>query len=191
METYDKGKIGELISWGGEHFVYNYGEDKVIKFSSLFYIIGKDKALLKLEKDYKICQEFFGGYILQTEAMVSPNKKYFVQVQPKINGRFLYSKDLENEEIRKQFIEIIDSYNKMIKSGDPEVDLIGRGGVLNPCLSNIFVTDNNKLKIIDATLLSVEGFTFLRLYIFLLRKIVIYIQNRTIKLFINKINNHN
>ena len=43
----DKTKIGRLIAWGGEHFVYEYDTDSVIKFSILYFFLGskaKEKA---------------------------------------------------------------------------------------------------------------------------------------------------
>jgi hypothetical protein len=43
----DKTKIGRLIAWGGEHFVYEYDADRVIKFSTLYFFLGpkaKEKA---------------------------------------------------------------------------------------------------------------------------------------------------
>lgn len=191
MENYDKTKIRKLISWGGEHFVYNYGTDQVIKFSSLYFLLGLRKAKLKATEDYKICQEFFGQYILETKLVLSPCGKCLAHIQPKIAGHFLELKDLEEESIRKQFKEIMQDYNAMIKAGKKEIDFIGRMGLLKKQLSNIFVTQENKLKIIDATLLSADGVIVLRLYVRFLRKIVLAIQNRTLKAFFQKIDRLN
>lgn len=186
MDIYDKNKIGRLIAWGGEHFVYNYDIDKVIKFSSLYFFLGS-KAKEKATRDYEVCKQFFGTYLLHTECAISANKKYIVHIQPKIQGRFLVVTDLENIIIKQQFKEILNGYYSMIQNGHAEVDFIGRGGVFRKCLSNIFVTNDNNLVIIDATLLEVNESSLLQPIVFILRKIVLLIQNATIKMFLQKL----
>ena len=178
----DKTKIGQLIAWGGEHFVYKYDTDRVIKFSTLYFFLGS-KAKEKATRDYDTCKEFFGKYLLETEIAISPNNKYIVHIQPKIEGHFLTKKDLEHKYIQKQFKEIVNGYHSMIKTKNTEVDLIGRAGGFRRCLSNIFVTPNNELLIIDATLMEVTG--FLKPIVFLIRTFVIWRQNSTIKFFLS------
>ena len=95
----DKTKIGRLIAWGGEHFVYEYDADRVIKFSTLYFFLGS-KAKEKATQDYNTCKDFFGKYLLETEIAFSSNNKYIVHIQPKIAGHFLTKKDLEQEYIR-------------------------------------------------------------------------------------------
>ena len=178
----DKTKIGRLIAWGGEHFVYEYDADRVIKFSTLYFFLGS-KAKEKATQDYNTCKDFFGKYLLETEIAFSSNNKYIVHIQPKIAGHFLTKKDLEQEYIQKQFKEIVNDYHSMIKTKNAEIDLIGRAGVFGGCLSNIFVTSNNELFIIDATLMEVTG--FLKPIVFLIRTFVIWRQNSTIKYFLS------
>ncbi|MDO8660138.1 MAG: hypothetical protein Q7K54_06125 [Candidatus Parcubacteria bacterium] len=184
MNSYNKTKIGKLFAFGGEHLVYEYDTDFVIKFSFLYFILGQ-KAREKAEKDYATCGKFFGKYILETEIAISPNKKHIVHIQPKIKGHFLVKKDLQKDIVRQQFIEIVDGYYSMTKAGNAEVDFIGRAGIFNRCLSNIFVTENNELFIIDATLLDVNTKGFLTPFVFLLRKFVVWRQNSTFKLFLS------
>jgi hypothetical protein len=178
----DKTKIGRVIAWGGEHFVYEYDTDSVIKFSTLYFFLGS-KAKEKATQDYDTCKKFFGKYLLETEITFSSNKKHIVHIQSKIVGHFLTKKDLEHEYIQKQFKEIVNGYHSMIKTKNTEIDLIGRAGVFRGCLSNIFVTPNNELFIIDATLMEVTG--FLRPLVFLIRTFVIWRQNSTIKFFLS------
>lgn len=177
----DKTKIGRLIAWGGEHFVYEYGTDSVIKFSTLYFFLGS-KAKEKATQDYDTCKEFFGKYFLETEIAISLNK-HIVQIQPKITGHFLTKKDLEHEYIQRQFKEIVNGYHSMIKTKNTEIDLIGRAGVFRRCLSNIFVTPNNELFIIDATLMEVTG--FLRPIVYLIRTFITWRQNSMIKHFLS------
>lgn len=178
----DKTKIGRLISWGGDHFVYEYDTDSVIKFSTLYFFLGS-KAKEKATQDYDTCKKFFGKYLLETEITISSNNKHIVQIQPKIEGHFLTKKYLEHEYIQKQFKEIVNGYHSMIKTGNAEIDLVGRAGVFRRCLSNIFVTPNNELSIIDATLMEVTG--FLKPIIFLIRTFITWRQNSTIKFFLS------
>ena len=178
----DKTKIGRLIAWGGEHFVYEYDTDSVIKFSILYFFLGS-KAIEKATQDYDTCKKYFGKYLLETEIAISSNNKHIVQIQPKIAGHFLTKKDLEHEYIQKQFKEIVNGYHSMIKTTNTEIDLIGRAGVFKGCLSNIFVTPNNELFIIDATLMEVTG--FLKPIVFLIRTIITWRQNSTIKFFLS------
>jgi len=182
VSVIDKTKIGRLIAWGGEHFVYEYGTDSVIKFSALYFFLGlqaKEKAI----QDYDTCKKFFGEYLLETEIAISANKKHIVQIQPKITGHFLTKNDLGNEYIQKQFQEIVTGYHSMIKTNNTEIDLVGRAGVFRRCLSNIFVTPNNELLIFDATLMEVTG--FLTPIIFLIRTFITWRQNSTIKFFLS------
>jgi len=178
----DKTKIGRLIAWGGEHIVYEYDTDRVIKFSALYYFLGS-KAKEKATQDYDTCKKFFGKYLLVTEIAVSSNDKHIVHIQPKITGHFLTKKDLENEYIQQQFKEIVKAYNSLIETKNTEIDLIGRGGVFRRCLSNILVTPNNELLIFDATLMEVTG--FLKPIVFLIRTFITWRQNSTIKFFLS------
>ena len=177
----DKTKIGRLIAWGGEHFVYEYDTDSVIKFSILYFFLGS-KAKEKATQDYDTCKKYFGKYLLETEIAISSNNKHIVQIQPKIVGHFLTKKDLEHEYIQRQFKEIVNRYHSMIKTTNTEIDLIGRAGAFRRCLSNIFVTPNNELFIIDATLMEVTG--FLKPIVFLIRTFITWRQNSTIKFFL-------
>ena len=178
----DKTKIGRLIAWGGEHFVYEYDNDRVIKFSILFFFLGS-KAKEKAAQDYDTCKKYFGGYLLETEIAISSNNKHIVQIQHKIVGHYLTKKDLEHEYIQKQFKEIITGYHSMVKTTNTEIDLIGRAGAFRRCLSNIFVTPNNELFIIDATLMEVTG--FLKPIVFLIRTFITWRQNSTIKFLLS------
>jgi len=181
----DKTKIGRLIAWGSEHFVYEYDSNSVIKFSILYFFLGS-RAKEKATQDYDICKKFFGKYLLETEIAISSNNKHIVHIQPKIVGHFLTKKDLEHEYIQKQFKEIVNGYHSMIKTENTEIDLIGRGGVFKRCLSNIFVTPNNELLIVDATLMEVTG--FLKPIVFLIRTFITWRQNSTIKFFLSEDN---
>ena len=180
MDSYDKTKIGKLIALGGEHLVYEYEGNRVIKFSILYFFLGSH-AYPKATSDYQICKKFFGKYVLDTDIVFSPDKEYLVHIQPRLEGHYLSKKDFENESIRNQFTEIMSGYDALLAEGDPIVDLIGRAGIFYRCLSNILVLNDGTLRIIDATLLDSDG--FLKPIFFLIRMIGMRRQKTTLDYF--------
>ena len=184
MYQYNKSKRGKLLSFGSEHLVYSYGIDKVIKFSLIHFFYGKKKGLEWAHKELEISKKYFGEFLLNTEIVISQNKSYIAQLQPKIIGHHLTGKDLDNKILYKQFLKIIDGYQQMCKDGQPEIDLIGQKGVFKKCMSNIFVLNNNQLVIMDATLFNTKCPIILKPIITCLRYLVLPIQNRRINQFL-------
>jgi hypothetical protein len=184
MYQYNKSKRGKLLSFGSEHLVYSYDIDKVIKFSLIHFFYGKKKGLEWAHKELEISKKYFGEFLLNTEIVISQNKSYIAQLQPKIIGHHLTGKDLDNEILYQQFLKIIDGYQQMCKDGQPEIDLIGQKGVFKKCMSNIFVLNNNQLVIMDATLFNTKCPIILKPIITCLRYLVLPIQNRRIDEFL-------
>jgi hypothetical protein len=184
MYQYNKSKRGKLLSFGSEHLVYSYDIDKVIKFSLIHFFYGKKKGLKWAHKELEISKKYFGEFLLNTEIVISQNKRYIAQLQPKIIGHHLTGKDLDNEILYQQFLKIIDCYQQMCKDEQPEIDLIGQKGVFKKCMSNIFVLNNNQLVIMDATLFNTKCPIILKPIITCLRYLVLPIQNRRIDEFL-------
>ena len=188
MNTYNRDNIGKLISWRGDHFVYEYGEDNVIKFSKFDFLLGFEKAQKIVPEEYTLCKQFFGEYILDSEIVVSDDQKRVALIQRKIVGHCLTRDDLRNEEIRRQFREIAERYSAMVKSGHSEIDLVGHEGVFrifNRCLGNILVTNTGKLVIYDVTSLNMSRFAlFIRPLMYCLAKIFLPFQRSTIHRFL-------
>ena len=188
MSTYDKHKIGKLISWRGDHEVYEYGADKVIKFSKFDFFLGFKRAKEVVPQEYALCKQIFGEYLLDTEIAVSADQKRIALIQPKISGHCLTAGDLQREGIKRQFREIVERYNAMITGGYPEIDLVGHEGlfsVFKRCLGNIMVTNKGKLIIFDATLLNPNRFApFMRPFLYVLVKIFRPFQRSTIEGFL-------
>jgi len=155
---YDKNKIGKFLGWGGEHLVYEYGEASVIKFSLHVWLAGR-RAVDKLKKDYVIGQKYFVSYLLPTEIIVWSQGKKAAEIQEKIKCRFLKLADLADPLIKKQFLDIMERYRRMeLEIGVP-FDLLGREGLfkIKPTfLSNILVTPEQKLILIDFTVLALK-----------------------------------
>jgi hypothetical protein len=184
LGSYDKSKIGSLIAWGGDHFVYKYGLDKVIKFSIIEFLMGKD-GRVKLEKDYLASKKYFGKYILETEFKISSNNKFIGAIQPKVTGKYLYKEDLSDPVILGQFKEIMAAYYGLIAAGNEQIDLVGNGGIFKDCLSNIFVTPNKELVIIDTTLLEFKGIGIFYIVFYFILHLAIWRNNMVIKNFMS------
>ena len=186
MDFYDKKKVGKLIAWGGDHFVHDYDTDKVIKFSFLDFFLGQ-KARGEEMAEYYICKKFFGEYVLATTIVASPNKKRIAFIQPKVTGHFLSLQDLKHEVVRKQFKEIMDGYFALIRAGNSPIDLIGRAGAFSKRMSNIFVTDDYKLVIVEITLLDITTQSvLLQPFLFVIWGLAIPCQNYIIESFLSE-----
>ena len=184
METYDKGKIGRCIAWTGDHQVYEYDSAEVIKFSKFDYFLGFEKAKDKSLLDIELCRNFFGRYFLDTRVAISSKENRVALVQLKIVGRYLVPRDLKNETIKNQFIDIMHGYNHLVAAGHSPVDLIGGKGVLIRGMSNIFVTPNDRLYLFDATLLDSKDFPLLcRPFLSALFGLAIHMQTLIIRSF--------
>src|SRR3989338_10819007 len=161
MQTYDKHRIGKMLAWRGDHFVYEYGSDEVIKFSKLDYLLGFAKAQQVLPREYALFKEFFGEYLLTTHFASSPNGRYIASIQPRLYGKSLRLSDLKDESIAEQCREIIAAHHRLLENGHPEIDLMGHEGVFhlwNRCFGNIIITQDNQLRIFDATSLDLNHF---------------------------------
>jgi len=155
---YSKNKIKKFIGWGGEHLVFQYGDTQVIKFSLHVFIAGKS-AVDKIIEDYKIGKKYFNSYILDTEILPYKKGKRCVEIQEKINIRFLEKKDLQTDLIKQQFNDIMKRHNKMEKEIGVAFDLFGREGLFRikpKVVGNILVTPDNKLVLIDFTVLNLK-----------------------------------
>jgi hypothetical protein len=188
MKHYDSEKIGKLISAGSEHIIFNYGDNKVIKFSIINFLIGKDMGIARETSELSLCKKYFKEYVLDTEILSSKNHRFIAEVQPKIKQQYLNIEDMNQPLIRNQFIEIIQIYNQLISDEKNEVDLTGQAGLFGKRLSNIFITDDKKLVIMDATLLKATGPIWLKISLIIIRSIILPIQKHRISQFTNQPN---
>lgn len=154
--VYDKSKIGKKIASGGDRKVFMYGPDHVIKISSVSFLIGR-KLHNKLVHDYLICKKYLPDFLVDTVDVTPALKRAHVEIQPYIKGEMLQKKHLSSSKVRRQLERIVSGVQRMVADGYPPIDLVGNGGVLTRCLSNIMVDTEENLKVIDATLL--EGKT--------------------------------
>ncbi len=158
MDTYQPERIGAMLAWVGDHFVYDYGTDQVIKFSKFDRMIGQEKAREKSVAEYELCKKYFGDFLLETRIVVSPDGRRVAKLQPKISGRFLKKADLADERIQAQWVALLRCYDQYVASGAPFLDLLGQMGVWRRCLSNIYVTPEHALVLFDATVFTPGDF---------------------------------
>lgn len=157
METYDPHKIGPRVAWGRSHSVYRYGENEVIKFPRWQSIFGT-RLFDRVLQDESICRHYFGDYCLNTRLVQAPDRTHHAEIQPFVpGGHYLSKDDLADPIIKRQFDELMDRYDAFINTGHSPVDLIGQGGVLRRCLSNVFVLENKNLRIFDVTIMDTRG----------------------------------
>ena len=182
MPTYDKTKIGKWIAWGGDHFVYEYGAGQVIKFSGIDYFFGK-KGREKSLRDYAVCKRYLGEYVLNTEFVTSVNGKHVAKLQPKVVGHSLTKKDMARSDIERQLTDLVQKYDLLLKQEGEVLDLIGRGGIFRRTLSNIFVDAEDKLYLIDTTLLVAGDIPLLQSLIRIFLPACVWRQSSTIKMF--------
>lgn len=177
----DTNKIGRTVAKGGDFIVKEYGDNQVIKFSTLYKILG-DKHKTKLVSDYKICEKYFSKYIVKTKVINHP--KQYIEIQDFITGEKLVEKHLENKEVREQMLDILSIFQKIQREKREDVDLIGFEGMTKFCYGNIIVDENNKLKFIDATFFESKSLGILgqiyRPFVALARAIQYFQINRTL-----------
>jgi hypothetical protein len=152
---YDKTKIGKIVAKGGDRSVYRYGENEVIKFSSLVLLC--KGVHHKMVYDYDICKRYFNEYVVPVLDVSDSLKREHIEIQPYIQGEILSYKHTKDPDILIQIKEIKDISEKMIKDGYPGIDLVGYTGMCTLRLSNILVDENKKLRIIDISLLETRS----------------------------------
>ncbi len=161
MESpYDQNSIGKKIARGGDRTVYWYGDNQVIKFSSIPYLVGK-KMSEKMSRDYALCKKYFGDYIVETVLIDEDGGRRHIEIQPYIHGENLHRAHLKIKEIRIQLEVIATAMQTMKKEGYAPIDLIGISGLFHMRFCNIFVDEHNKLRIFDTTLLEGSSVGFL------------------------------
>jgi len=185
MKPYDKKRTGKFIGWGGEHFVFAYDTDKVIKFSLHVWLSGRS-AVEKIKTDYEIGQLYFAPYLLPTEILIYKNGHACAEIQPKIQCRFLEKKDINTPLIKEQFSDIMSRCQKMERETGWVFDLFGREGLFRfrpQRISNILVTPEDKLVLIDFTLLHLERIKARELPIWLIIQFALWRQAKLLQHF--------
>ena len=181
--NYNKTKIGKIIAKGGDRSVYKYGENEVIKFSSLVFFC--KEVHNKMLRDYAVCKSYFSDYLVHVTDVSDPLKREHIEIQPYIRGEILSLKHTKDSGILIQIKEIKSILGQMNEDGYPGVDLVGHGGMFSLCLSNILVDENNKLRIIDIAIMETRSVGFMSYFLSWLVPIIKARQNYIFKRFLN------
>lgn len=164
--SFAKEKIGRLLKIGGEHLVYQYGNDQVIKFPNLLArtLFNNQKLAEKKKRDFALAKKYFPQYLLSTECVIITeiNKPYYL-IQPLINARPLIKKDLNNEEIRGNFKKIL-AINELIKEKEGlSFDFFGAWRLLfnellpQLSINNLMLIPAKKIIILDVVFLEYQN----------------------------------
>lgn len=152
----DKRKVGKIIAIGGEHLVFGYGKDCVIKIPfGLRYFLRPRQYTERVREDYAILKKYFGDYFIKTEVRVNNRKDWYALVQKKYHGRCLEKKDLANPEYQKQLNDILAANAKMKEELKITWEFFGAWALVfsnGGKISNI-MTENGKLRMIDIGLI--------------------------------------
>lgn len=175
--------IGKLIAGKWDNYVYEYGDNHVIKFSRFNFFMGYKTAHQKVSYDLTTTKQFFWHYMLDTEIVDIPQANCIALVQNKIVGRPLHISDLQNEKIRTQFLDIVHRFNQLKDHTKDTLDLIGGNWLFWDHMGNIFVLHTNELVVIDVTLLNAKGFRYMRPLISVLFFLAIQLQRRKMARF--------
>ncbi|MDA1317328.1 MAG: hypothetical protein O3B87_04895, partial [bacterium] len=100
-----------------------------------------------------------GGDFIVDVSYVDDSRQH-IEIQEYIMGEKFSTKHLNNLNICNQFIKIKRNLQRMRKDGINQIDLIGIDGAFGNYFGNIIVDQEQKLKIIDATLLESKSLGF-------------------------------
>ena len=164
--------VGPYINEGGQHYVFRYREDKVIK-------VPKRTILMRLYGLYKVADlensdinlnEIFNGYFLDIQVLASDNRRHYLILQKYLNNA--QPLKLKNfPEVKEQFLAIVKYNRELIKLHKQALDFISFRGFCSTILGtllrqkhravmeNLLVYSQNgkpTLKLVDANLLELK-----------------------------------
>lgn len=151
-KPYDSSLVGRFLGSGGEHIVFAYDRDLVIKYSLHFTVTGAG-AIEKKRSDYKLADTYFKEYVVPVDIRDWNNGSKAVEIQQRVECRHLYVKDLAMPEVYEQFQDILVRYKKMHEETGKLFDFFGFFGLigfrLRHSIGNVRITSENKLVIVD------------------------------------------
>jgi signal peptidase I len=160
-KPYNKKIIGRKIANAGEHIVYRYGENQIIKFpSGPIYYANPEEAYNKVENEFRLANKYFKKFLVPTQLVTYKEKdcKRYCIIQDFVENRPLNPKDMQDENLKMQFKEIMEANNRMYLNSRFTLELFGLKGLILhnffPKMENIVVTQDNTLRIMDFGMIS-------------------------------------
>lgn len=150
---YNKKLIGKIIAFGAENVVYFYNHNReVIKFPAFFsirYLLGPKRYCEELANGFETLKKYTPQNLNQSQVYFydQDKKQKYVIIEPFIDGAALTKKDLLDETIKNQFLEIIEAKKSLEEKEKIFIDLFGSWGLLisgRRKISNLLVGKNTK-----------------------------------------------
>lgn len=155
-------KVGKLIAIGGEHVVKHYGDNQVIKFPfGPRYFLDRHKHCENVARDEAVARNYFKDYLIQRDVHFFPHKgrPSYVIIEPFVTGKHLRREDLQDSEIKKQFVEIVELNKHMFEMEDLAFDMFGIWGLLwrgkREVANMILNSETKKLVVIDPSVMHI------------------------------------
>ena len=158
---YNQQKIGNKIATAGEHVVYKYGDNQIIKFpSGPIHYVNPNEARTKIINELSLANKYLKEFLVNTELRTyqKQGKNKYCIIQDYIVGRPLELKDMQDSRLKYQFKKLIKNNNLMYLNSRYTLEFFGLRGLLLhrffPRMENVIVTQENNIKIIDFGMIS-------------------------------------
>lgn len=191
---YDKNLIGKFIAIGAENVVYSYNEGKeVIKFPTFFslrYNWNPQQYCEEIQNGYEMLKKYLPEHLNKSNLHIyqGNGKMTYLIIEPFIHGKALSKNDLKNEDVKKQFLEIIAAKNQLESKENLFVDLFGSWGLWlsgRRKIPNLLLDKRNqKLYLVDIGTARIDDDRFI---IRILVKLAYQIQDSLINYYLREI----
>ncbi len=128
-KPYNKELIGKILSVGGEHMVFYYDTDKVIKFPiGPRYLISPGRHCENLKRYDRIINNYFSEFLIEKDIVFFKRRGImpsYVIVERYVKGRHLRYDDLYSDRIREKFFYLLNRNREMVKNEGMSLDILG------------------------------------------------------------------
>lgn len=124
-----------MIAFGAENVVYFYNHNKeVIKFPAFFsvrYLLGSRRYCEELASGLEMLKKYIPQNLNKSQVFFynQGKKQKYAIIEPFIDGGALAKKDLLDETIKNQFLEIVEAKKNLEEKEKNLVDLFGSWGL--------------------------------------------------------------
>ncbi len=163
-KPYQPDLVGSFIAVGGEHLVFRYGDDKVIKFPfGPRYLLGPFQYCRNINLYLKMLNKYFLDFLPKKEILFYKKFNffpYYVVIENFIDGRHLTVSDLLDRNVRKEFLKILKQNDLMFEKDGYSIDFFGIWnliGLRKKVFSNLVLeSKTNKIFVLDTGIWRVE-----------------------------------
>lgn len=134
----DYGRLGERISAGKQHQIYQYGDDQVVKIPrrSLFMKVYGPFHYETVVRDLNILNDFLGEFVVPTQVLrsKSDDSDYVILQQHLKEAQFLTG--INFPDVREDFIRVVQSNAQIILQHRVSLDFFGNIGFQRSLLAS-------------------------------------------------------